>query len=500
MPGWGSLIIDVSTVSLDTLIAAVALLATVGAWLVDRFLLRRRRLVYRVQVDTPIGVHPQAHKDKVQVAVTYRTQEVADPSIVLIRIDNPGVDIEPEHFENEFRFDFPDREIVGLEVTRANSDDVVRAVKAKLGTEEQVKNAIDGNQLIVPKFAINHGDGFKFLLVLSGTGRGVHHSAYLRGGRVSQEPRPRGPSRQSLIFGALSLLFVGALVALVLVDVARPPDDCVAGHLRVVGSTAVEPVVKEIRTAYVSDCTRAGIDVAAGGSKAGTRLLEETGRSDPRAATELIAMSDGRAEGEPDLYGKPVAVVVFTVAVNRAAGVTSLTTSQVRDIYAGKVTNWSRLGGHDMPIRMVSRVGPDSGSRRAFRERVLGGGQELGISSEDCKNKDRTATYYRCEVNTTDELLARVNTIDGAIGYADLGGARKYTGMTVVTLDGITPDAAHVASGTYKFWEIEYAYTFRAPEKDSLQQVFLDYLLSERSRPVLARDGLIPCAEVRKCS
>ncbi len=301
-----------------------------------------------------------------------------------------------------------------------------------------------------------------------------------------------------MVFGALSLLFVGALVALVLVDVTRPPDDCVAGHLTVVGSTAVEPVVKEIRTAYVADCTRAGIDVAATGSRAGTRLLAETGRSDPKAATELVAMSDGRAENAPDLRGRPVAVVVFAVALNRSAGVTSLTTTEIRDIYAGKVTNWSRLGGRDVPIRMVSRTGPDSGSRRVFRERVLGGGQELGISSDDCKNKGSRATYYRCEVNTTDELLTRVNEIDGAIGYADLGDTRKHAGITVAAVDGVTPDTAKVGSGAYKFWEIEYAYTYRTPAQDSLQEAFVDYLLSERNRPVLARDGLIPCADVQK--
>lgn len=489
--------IDLSTVSLDTVIAGVALLVTIVAWLFDRFLLRRRRLVYRVQVDTPIGVHPQAHKDKVDVAVSYQDKEIADPSIVLIRIDNPGVDIEPEHFETPLAFEFPDREIAGLEVTRANSDDIVTAVKERLAEAEKLGPVIQDNKLFVPRLAINHGHGFKFLLVLSGTGRGVRHSAYLRGGRVSQEPRPRGPSRQSLVFGALSLLFVGALVALVLVDVTRPPDDCVAGHLTVVGSTAVEPVVKEIRTAYVADCTRAGIDVAATGSRAGTRLLADTGRSDPKAATGLVAMSDGRAENTPDLRGRPLAVVVFAVAVNRAAGVSSLTTTEIRDIYSGKLKNWSQLRGRNVPIRMVSRTGPDSGSRRVFRERVLGGGQELGISSDDCKNKDSRATYYRCEVNTTDELLSRVNEIDGAIGYADLGDTRKHAGITVAAVDGVTPDPAKVGSGAYTFWEIEYAYTYRTPAQDSLQEAFVDYLLSERNRPVLARDGLIPCADVQ---
>src|SRR6266542_1480893 len=178
MAGPPTMTIDLSTVSLDTVIAGVALLGTIVAWLFDRFLLRRRRLVYRVQVDTPIGVHPQAHKDKVDVAVSYQKKEIADPSIVLIRIDNPGVDIEPEHFETPLTFEFPDREIAGLEVTRANSDDIVTAVKERLAEAEKLGPMIQDNKLFVPRLAINHGHGFKFLLVLSGKGRGVRHAAY----------------------------------------------------------------------------------------------------------------------------------------------------------------------------------------------------------------------------------------------------------------------------------------------------------------------------------
>ncbi|TCC47748.1 hypothetical protein E0H75_23660 [Kribbella capetownensis] len=86
-----------------------------------------------------------------------------------------------------------------------------------------------------------------------------------------------------------------------------------------------------------------------------------------------------------------MAVVVFAVVINRSAAVTSLTTAQLRAIYNGQITNWKDVGGKDLPIRMVSRVGPDSGSRRVFREKVLGGDQELGITSDDCRTDDDAA-------------------------------------------------------------------------------------------------------------
>lgn len=134
---------------------------------------------------------------------------------------------------------------------------------------------------------------------------------------------------------------------------------------------------------------------------------------------------------------------------------TALTTTQLRDIYAGRLTNWKQLGGRDLPIRMVSRVGRDSGSRRTFREKVLAGDQELGISSDDCKTTDDpVARHHRCEVGTTEELLTRVNGIDGAIGYAELGASRKYPAMSVMSLDGVIADTARVADRPYKFREV----------------------------------------------
>lgn len=59
-----SLAVDFSglgDINLETVIAAIALIGTVIVWLVDRYFLRRKRLVYWVQVDAPIGVFPSSH-------------------------------------------------------------------------------------------------------------------------------------------------------------------------------------------------------------------------------------------------------------------------------------------------------------------------------------------------------------------------------------------------------------------------------------------------------
>ncbi|WP_427893087.1 PstS family phosphate ABC transporter substrate-binding protein [Kribbella sp. GL6] len=487
---------DFANIDLGTVIALVSLVGTSIVWLLDRYVWRRKRLVYRVQVDAQIGVHPrqgQAH-ELVDVEVRHQNEVVQDPSIVLLRVDNTGTDIDAADMKKELGFGFPGRKIVRMKVVEAHTDS---------GTliEESLDplTYVDEDKLVVPRFSINHGDHFKFLLVLSGRGKGITHSGYLTGGGanggVYHEPRPRGPGRRTLIFGATTLVLVGALVAFFLVDVLRPPDNCAAGQVRVIGSTAVEPTMSELRSAYASQCSGADIMIAANGSRSGVLDLKTLGAQDAGAASKVIAMSDGPAEDAPTLSGEAIAVVVFAVVVNRSAGVTSLTTGELREIYTGKLTNWNQVGGKNLPIRMVSRVGPASGSRLVFREKVLGGDQELGITSDDCRRDDDAAAakYHRCEVGTTDELLTRVNEIDGAIGYAELGSARKFPDLAAVTIDNVVPDTTKVADRSYKFWEVEHAYTYQAPEAKSLTAAFLDYVRSSQARPVLERGGLVPC-------
>ncbi|HEY3558341.1 MAG TPA: hypothetical protein VGL05_12800 [Kribbella sp.] len=65
--------------------------------------------------------------------------------------------------------------------------------------------------------------------------------------------------------------------------------------------------------------------------------------------------------------------------------------------------------------------------------------------------------YLRCGVGSAEELLIRVYEIDGAIGYAEFGGAREFVDVAAVTIDVVVPDASKVADRPYQFWEVEHA-------------------------------------------
>ena len=63
--------------------------------------------------------------------------------------------------------------------------------------------------------------------------------------------------------------------------------------------------------------------------------------------------------------------------------VQSLTQQQLRDIYAGRITNWKDVGGADSPIVAFQR-GVDSGSQTLFKKLLIdkGDGQLMAAPTE----------------------------------------------------------------------------------------------------------------------
>jgi len=230
--------------------------------------------------------------------------------------------------------------------------------------------------------------------------------------------------------------------------------------------------------------------------------LAASGRTDPGVHNTRLANSDGLAPGFPELRHQPVAVVIFSVVVNTADGVYSLTRDELAGIYSGRITNWSALHGPNLPIRIVSR-GFDSGTRSTFDQKILGQQPEPAGSSHNCVDRDPTlpaAPVVRCEMQSTEEMLRQVNVIPGAIGYAEMATTSNnqpaaYPQLRQIQLGGYDASPASVKNGGYPFWTVEYFYTSGAPDQNSLAAAFLDFLTSDTAKSIMQQDGHIPCTD-----
>lgn len=485
-----------------------------------------RQVSWRDQMDTPLDLLPKEARLAGSWAawkVLVNQQEVARPSLVLLRVRNSGLaGISDAGVRRPVTFTFPGRNVIEYAVTDCRGGITWDMIAPSGGTT----GSVVGNRIILPAFPMQRRAGFRLLVLLTGDGHGVLGKGRVRGGRVIHETRRSSPRVRNIVFGTVLALLVGTQAGVALGEGPPIPSSCASGQLVIQGSTAFTPAAQLIGQQYTATCRDATISVTGTASFNGLDALSSSGAlsasgtpgsaSSPGssgipsvvgAAAALppssgatdsvqIAMSDGPAPpGYRGLVGHPVAVIIFAVVVNKRTGVFNLTTAQLRAIFSGHITNWRQVGGSDLPISIVARTST-SGTRRAFETHVLGG-PEAAASSYDCVHKNRLASssVILCEKNDTPTLLQLVNTIPGAIGYAQISDAESYANVEHVNINTAGADIADVKAGIYPYWTVEYLYTYGHPAAGSLTAAFLAYMSTDVAKNILLNGAYTPCQQ-----
>ncbi|MGV9842218.1 substrate-binding domain-containing protein [Streptomyces fungicidicus] len=496
--------------SAENLVAvATAILGIVASAVMvwyERRVPRRKRIGYRVQLDTPIGDDGRSRHTNRRVGWFSTETGMNHASMVLLRIENDGSQsITRDDYESPgihgLTVEFGRRTVLGVAVTQPSETSHV------LGNfTERLGFGYRGSTLSIPRVPLNRGAYYKLLVLLSGgqVGDDIQVSGDLKDGDVhrnrSATPDEKAPlfSRAArLITITLTLCVVALAVIVVAQDDSPPPIGCESGTLTLTGSTAFAPVLREVAEKYERDCADDGtrVEVDPRGSTSGIRELAAAGEKAEHGSPPLVALSDGpKPGGMPELRENRVAVSVFALVVHEDVGLRDLSTADVRRLYRGEIANWSELGGPDLPVHLVSRDA-NSGTRQVFQRRVLGRG-EIANSSVDCVHKDDPAApVLRCELGSTEQVLATVAELPGAIGYSELNLAARAKGLLRLDLDGhpASVDAIEHGTSSYPYREIEYAYTYGQPPADSLASSFLTYLTRGNGQDVIRTHGHLPC-------
>jgi ABC-type phosphate transport system substrate-binding protein len=480
----------------------VAAIIVVAAIWISVLIARWRRITWRDQMDARIGALPKEARDSSTWAVwkvLTHHEDVAQPSLVLLRIRNSGLGrIRLADVRRPLTFTFPGRVIKEFTVT-----DCRGVSRQEIQPPGELLTHVE-SMISLPRFPLRRNAGFKLLVLLSGPGGGIAVNGRLRRGIILHESRIRGPLVQNVVFGSALLLLVGIQAGITFSQAPTLPAYCASGRLSLSGSTAFAPTAQEIASTYTAACRGAAVSVSpiatfnglnAVAAQDGDGQSGTAGPAEPGA--EQMAMSDGKAPaGYPALKGNPVAVILFAVVVNKGTGTYNLTSAQLRDIWLGTITNWKQLHGPDLPISIVART-PASGTRRTFDDKVLGGRAEPPFSSYNCvtKNAVPASLVTRCEVTDTRTLLERVNSIPGAIGYAQVSDAATYPNVSAIKIDGGDPTISAVEAGAYPYWTAEYLYTLGTPAPGSIAADFLGYLRSVTASDILRSADYTPCVD-----
>jgi phosphate transport system substrate-binding protein len=141
-----------------------------------------------------------------------------------------------------------------------------------------------------------------------------------------------------------------------------------------------------------------------------------------------------------------------------------LTSSQIADIFQGKINNWSAVGGSAATIRVINRPAI-SGTHQGFKELVLKGA-----------NFGTTPNIRTLPRDATTPLIQALGT-DG-IGYATFAQVANQTKARVLSVDGLTPDASN-----YPYQRSLY-YVYKDPASAGVQ-AFLGYATSPQGQQAL---------------
>ena len=179
-----------------------------------------------------------------------------------------------------------------------------------------------------------------------------------------------------------------------------------------------------------------------------------------------------------------IAVDGLVVIVNPENKLASIGVQDLARIFSGEYSNWSQLGGEDLPITLVSTPA-DSDTNAVLNARIFGDAppaRPIGTVTVD----DDTA------------VAAAVNQEPGAIGLVGFAFERGARPVKLVNECGIAvePDTFSAKTEEYGLQRRLYLYTTEAA--DDMTRDFLEFAQSEAADGVIAKAGFVDLGVERR--
>ncbi len=245
-------------------------------------------------------------------------------------------------------------------------------------------------------------------------------------------------------------------------------DTDLSGTIQIVGSTSMEKLSNALREVFMEKYPDVTVNAEFVGSGAGVEAVV-SGTADVGNSSRNLKEDELAAGAVENI----VAIDGIAVCTDPTNVVEGLEKQQLIDIYTGKITNWSEVGGADAPIVVVGREA-GSGTRGAFEEL---------LDIED-------ACVYANELDSTGAVMAKVAATPGAIGYVSLDALNDS--VIALKLDGVEATAENIKADIY-FLARPFVMATRGEisEQNELVQAWFDFVYSAEGQGVAAQVGLI---------
>ena len=240
-----------------------------------------------------------------------------------------------------------------------------------------------------------------------------------------------------------------------------------SGSVSTNGSTSMDKVIGALKEQFTTDNPGVTVTYDPTGSGAGIEAVRN-GSTDIGLASRALKDQEKSA----GLQETTVALDGIAIIINADSKVADLTVQQIADIFTGKITDWSEVGGDPGAISCIGRES-GSGTRDGF--------ESITDTKDACKLDQ--------ELTSTGDVITTVSQNPDAIGYASLASIKDS--VKALNVDGVTPSEASVKDGSYKVQRPFVLVTVEGKALSSAAQSFFDYATSADAADIIAKAGAV---------
>jgi phosphate transport system substrate-binding protein len=266
------------------------------------------------------------------------------------------------------------------------------------------------------------------------------------------------------LLAALAALLVGCTGASIVPTPTEPVVTVTPTELQLISAEPLAPLMRSLITAYQRTHPHVQVVLLERAETLAWQALEQ-------GDADVVAVNGRPTPVLEDVWQVSFARDGLAVVVNPQNGLPGVTMAQLRDLFQGRVDDWTTWGGLPGTPELISRE-EASGDYRFFQREAMTG---LPVSL--------TALV----APSSEAVLTLVADQPLAVGY--LSTARLTPQVRALAIDGVPPSAETIASDLYPLSRELFLVTAEPPSAEV--RAFVQWALSSEGQAVVRRQGLL---------
>ncbi len=267
-------------------------------------------------------------------------------------------------------------------------------------------------------------------------------------------------------------------------------DIAVYNYPKVEGSFALLPFIARVRSEILGE----DIVISQNNTRTST-ATDDAWEKLIAGTTDLIIVYDAENEiktiiekEKSNLIITPIGVDALAFFVNKDNKVSNLTRDELKKIYTGEINNWKQLGGDDKAIKAFQRP-YESATQTMFLNLLMEGDKPI-----DSLLYDEYDEYEERDIR----YVAPYSNQDNAIGYDVYHYVKNVNyknDIKFLKIDGVSVDDESIRDGKYPLLNNFYVAMKKDTDLNSPAKKIYDYIVSEKGKEALMKEGYIPYVE-----